>query len=67
MLLLAVADQHVLGLLVVVGHHAVVLPPDARLLVSAEGRVSGIQVVAVGPDPSGLDGWPVTGVGLTKY
>src|ERR1019366_1396875 len=55
-LLRAVADQHVLGLLVVVEHHAVIFPPDPRLLVAAEGRVGRIGVVAVGPHPSGLDG-----------
>src|SRR5665213_1946363 len=57
-LLRAIADQHVLGLLVVVEHHAVVLPPDAGLLVAAEGRVGRIGVVAVGPHPTGLDGAP---------
>src|SRR5580693_3683695 len=55
-LLGAVADQHVLGLLVVVKHHAVVFPPDAGLLVAAEGRMGRIGVVAVGPHPARLDG-----------
>ena len=54
-LLRAVADQQVLGLLVVVEHHLVVLAADARLLVAAERRVRGIGVVAVGPDPARLD------------
>src|SRR5689334_14837327 len=53
-LLRAVADQHVLGLLVVVEHHAMCLPPDAGLLVAAEGRVGRIGVVAIGPDAPGL-------------
>ena len=51
----AVTDQQVLGLLIVVQHHAVVLASDARLLVAAEGRVGGVGVVAVGPDSTGLD------------
>jgi hypothetical protein len=38
---LRVADQQVLGLLVVVQHHLVVLPADAGLLVAAERRVRG--------------------------
>src|SRR5262245_32856328 len=56
--LLAVRDQQVLGLLVVVEHHLVVLAPDARLLVAAERRVRGIVVVAVGPNAAGLDAAP---------
>src|SRR5690242_9898859 len=55
-LLGAVADQHVLGLLVVVEHHLVRLAADAGLLVAAEGGVRRIGVIAVGPDASGLDG-----------
>src|SRR5665213_4397934 len=55
-LLRAVADQHVLGLLIVVEHHAVVLPPDAGLLVAAEGRMRRVEVIAVGPHTPGLDG-----------
>src|SRR3954447_488271 len=51
----AVADQEVLGLLVVVEHHLVVLAPDAGLLVAAEGGVRRVEVVAVRPDPPGLD------------
>ena len=38
-----------------VEHHLVVLAPDARLLVPAEGGVGRIQVVAVGPDPPCLE------------
>src|ERR1700761_2524551 len=53
--LVAVADQQVLGLLVVIQHHLVVLAPDARLLVAAERRVRRIGVVAVRPDAPGLD------------
>src|SRR6266508_5851141 len=50
-----VADEQVLGLLVVVEHHLVVLPADAGLLVTAEGRVGRVGVVAVGPYPASLD------------
>src|SRR5690606_34709176 len=50
-----VAHQQVLGLLVVVEHHLVGLAADAGLLVAAERRMRGIQVVAVGPDATGLD------------
>src|ERR1039458_3922169 len=58
----AVAHQEVLGLGVVLQHHLVVLPADARDLVASEGRPGGVQVVAVGPHPSGLDG-PAHAVG----
>src|SRR5262245_46155432 len=51
-----VADQQVLRLLVVLQHHLVVLPADARALVAAERRVRRVGVVAVGPHPAGLDG-----------
>jgi ParB family chromosome partitioning protein len=51
----AVADQEVLGLLVVVEHHRVALAADAGVLVAAERRVRRIEVVAVGPHPAGLD------------
>src|SRR4051812_13018576 len=53
--LVAVADQQGLGLLIVVQHHLVVLAPDARLLVAAERRMRRIGVIAVRPDPAGLD------------
>src|SRR5690606_33736042 len=53
-----VADQQVLGLLVVVEHHLVGLATHAGLLVAAERRMRGIQVVAVGPDAAGLDPAP---------
>src|SRR3569623_573194 len=55
-LLRAVADQEVLGLLIVIKHHLMGLAPNARLLVAAECRVRGIGVVAIGPDPASLDG-----------
>src|SRR5947207_4836976 len=55
-LLGAVADQHVLGLLVVVEHHLVGFAADPRLLVAAERRMCGIGVIAVGPDAARLDG-----------
>src|SRR5215470_9012830 len=51
-----VADQQVLGLLVVLEHHLVVLAADAGLLVAAEGRVRRVKVIAVRPHPAGLDG-----------
>src|SRR5882757_5065877 len=55
-LLRGVADQQVLGLLVVVQHHLVVLAADTGLLVAAERRVGGVGVVAVRPDAARLDG-----------
>src|SRR5258708_37458427 len=55
-LLGTVADQHVLGLLIVVEHHLVGFAADARLLVAAERRMCGIGVIAVGPHPARLDG-----------
>src|SRR5438067_11126819 len=50
-----IADQHTLGLRVVLEHHAVVLTADAGRLVAAERRVCRVLVVAVGPHPAGLD------------
>src|SRR6476646_6010562 len=50
--LVAVADEQVLGLLVVVEHHLVVLAADTRLLVSAERGVRGVGVVTVRPHPA---------------
>src|SRR5688500_15838879 len=63
-LLRAVADQEVLGLLVVLQHHAVILPADPRLFVATERRVRGVRVIAVGPDPPRPDTapHPVAGV-----
>src|SRR5450759_2597521 len=55
-LLGAVADQHILGLLVVVEHHLVGFAADARLLVSAERRMCGISVITIGPDAARLYG-----------
>src|SRR6059058_469050 len=61
-----VADQQVLGLLVVVEHHLVVLAADAGLLVATERGVRGVGVVAVGPDSACLDvaTGPVGGVAV---
>ena len=53
--LCAVADQHVLGVLIVVQHHLVVFTADPGLLVTAEGGVRRVGVIAVGPDAAGLD------------
>src|SRR5450631_1028539 len=53
-LLGAIADQQVLGLLVMVEHHLVGFSADARLLVSAERRMCGISVITVGPDAARL-------------
>src|SRR5512133_828602 len=50
-----VADEQALRLRVVVEHHLVVLTSDARDFVAAEGRVRGIEVVAVRPHTAGLD------------
>ena len=51
----AVADEQILGLLIVVEHHLVVLAPDTRLLVAAERRMRRVEMIAIGPDPTGLD------------
>src|SRR5580692_8274358 len=51
----AIADQHVLGLLIMIEHHLVVLPPDTGLFVAAESGVRGIQVVAIHPNSACLD------------
>src|ERR1700720_4943243 len=53
--LIAVGDEQVLGLLVVVEHHLVVLAADARLLVATERRMGRVLAVAVGPHPAGLN------------
>ena len=53
--LVAVADEQVLGLRVVLEHHQVILPADARDLVAPERRSSRVQVIAVRPHPAGLD------------
>src|SRR5690242_17480533 len=53
--LVAVADEEVLGLAVVVEHHSVVLAADAGDLVTAERRARRVLVVAVRPHPAGLD------------
>ena len=55
-LLGAVAYQQVLGLLIVVEHHAVRLAANAGLLISAEGCVRRIGMVAVDPHAARLDG-----------
>src|SRR5664279_934235 len=52
----AVANEQILSLAVVIKHHRVVLPTDARDLVAAERRAGWVLVVAVRPDPPGLDG-----------
>src|SRR5580698_1605926 len=52
---LAVADQYVLGLLIMVEHHLVCFAANTRLLVAAEGRMRRIRVIAVGPDASRFD------------
>src|ERR1700736_390307 len=51
----AVADQQVLGLGIVLQHHLMVLPSDAGDLVSAKRSACRIEVIAVGPDPPGLE------------
>src|SRR5712691_7449047 len=55
-LLRAVADQQVLGLLVVIEHHLVGFATDTRLLVAAEGGMRRIGMIAIGPDAARLDG-----------
>ena len=52
----AVAYQQVLGLLIVIEHHPMVFAAKSRLLIAAKRRVRRIEVVAIGPDASGLDG-----------
>src|ERR1700739_778248 len=54
-LLRAVADQHVLGLLVVIEHHAVGFAANAGLFVSAKRRMRRIGVIAIDPHAPGLD------------
>src|SRR6516164_2773435 len=54
-LLRAVAHQHVFSLLIVIEHHLVSFPAEARLLVAAKRRMSGIGVIAIGPHATGLD------------
>src|SRR6202042_708719 len=51
----AVAHQDVLGVLIVVEHHLVVFAADAGGLVSAERGMRRVGVIAIGPDPAGLD------------
>src|SRR5699024_4525473 len=53
-----VRHQQVLRLLVVVEHHPVVLATDAGLLVATERGVRRVLVIAVGPDPAGLNAAP---------
>jgi hypothetical protein len=55
-LVLVVGDEHVLGLSVGVEHHLVGLTAVSGLLVSTEGSVSGVQVVAVHPHTASLNG-----------
>src|SRR5271165_7183829 len=50
-----IADQEILGLLIVIEHHQVRLATDAGGLVPAERRMRGIGVEAIGPDAAGLD------------
>src|SRR5580692_16062 len=54
-LLGAVAHQQVLGLLIVIEHHAMGFAANARLLVSAKRRMRGIGMIAVDPDATGLN------------
>ena len=61
-LVLVVADQEVLGLLVVVQHHRVVLAADAGGLVAAERGTGRVGVVVVDPHAAGLD-FPAGAVG----
>src|SRR5690554_7499433 len=51
----AIADQQVFGLLVVVQNHLVGFATHAGLLVTTEGGVRRVQMVAVGPHAAGLD------------
>src|ERR1700688_2054210 len=54
----AVAHQHVLSLLVMIKHHFVRFSADTGFLVTAEGRMRGIRMVAIGPYASRLDASP---------
>src|SRR4051794_7023987 len=58
----AIADQLILGLLVVIEHHAMVFAADAGLLVTAECGMRGIEVVAVRPHAAGVN-FATEGVG----
>ena len=51
---LAVAHQQVLGLLIMIEHHAMGFAPVAGLLVASKGRMRGIEMIAIHPDPTGL-------------
>src|SRR5687767_6588876 len=53
--LLIVRDKHILILTIVVEHHFVVLAAKAGFFVSAERGVSGVIVIAIYPNTSGLD------------
>src|SRR5689334_3679702 len=53
--LIAVADQQVFRLLIVLKHHLVIFATDTRLLVATECSVCGVKVIAVGPHASGLN------------
>ena len=48
------ADKHILRLLIMIQHRLMILPANARLLVSAERRARRIQVIAVRPHAPGL-------------
>ena len=56
----AVAHQDILRLLVMIEHHFVRFPSHTGFFISAESRVCGIRVVAIGPYASGLDASPET-------
>src|ERR1700756_3844275 len=60
--LLAIADEQILGLLVVVEHHLVSLATDAGLFAAAECRMRRIGVVTIRPHAAGLD-FPAEAIG----
>ena len=47
----AVANQHVLGLLVMRQHHAVIFTPDTRLLIAAKGRMGRTLIACAANNP----------------
>src|SRR5579859_5471484 len=53
--LVAIADEQVLGLLIVIEHHLVIFAADTRLLVATERSMCRIRVIAVGPHAARLD------------
>jgi len=52
----AVGDQHIFCLPVMVEHHFMCFPAEARFFVTAKWGVRGVSVVTVNPYPACLNG-----------